>query len=126
MTPRRTKTELGRYGEKRAAAWYRSQGFEILEQNWFCPTVHGRGELDLVLRKGALVVVCEVKTRTSTRYGHGHEAVGWAKQQQVRKLAGIWLHEVGRQRRDLGYVEMRFDVADVDADGQVSVYEQAF
>ncbi|MEZ5377829.1 MAG: YraN family protein [Acidimicrobiales bacterium] len=124
MSAGRTRTELARFGEDRAAEWYRERGFEVLEQNWFCPPAYGRGELDVIVKKGSLVVICEVKTRTSTRFGYGHEAVGWSKQQQVRKLATIWLHETASPHR--GYVELRFDVADVDASGHVRMYEQAF
>ncbi len=126
MTARRTKPELARFGEEQAAEWYRSQGFVVLEQNWFCPSIYGRGEIDLILRKKSLVVVCEVKTRTSKRYGSGYEAVGWSKQQQVRKLAAIWLHEAANNGTKAGYVTLRFDVADVDAEGTVVVFEQAF
>ncbi len=125
MTPRRSKDELGRFGEQRAAAWYLERGFEVVEQNWFCPPEHGRGELDLVLRRASLVVICEVKTRTSARFGHGHEAVGHTKQRQIRRLASVWMHVVLREH-DTDYVEIRFDVADVDADGSVTIYEQAF
>ncbi len=125
MTRRRTNDELGRFGEQRAAAWYVERGFEVVAQNWRCPPEHGRGELDLVLRRASLVVICEVKTRTSARFGHGHEAVGHTKQRQVRRLASVWMHVVLREH-DTAYVEIRFDVADVDADGSVTIYEQAF
>ncbi len=126
MTAGGAKNKLARFGEERAADWYRQHGFEVLEQNWFCPPIYGRGELDLILRRDALVVVSEVKTRSSKRYGSGYEAVGRSKQQQIRKLATIWLHEVARRDRSFGYVELRFDVADVDARGHLVVYEQAF
>ncbi len=126
MSAGKANAELGRFGENCAADWYLQQGFEVLAQNWFCPPTHGRGELDLILRRASLVVVCEVKTRSSKRFGSGFEAVGWSKQQQVRKLAAIWIHEVAREDSALGYVELRFDVADVDARGTVRIYEQAF
>ena len=70
-------------------------------------------------------MICEVKTRTSARFGHGHEAVGRTKQRQIRRLTSVWMHVVLREH-DTDYVEIRFDVADVDADGSVTIYEQAF
>lgn len=115
---------LGRFGEEQAAAWYRANGYEVIDQNWRCPSEHGRGELDLILGRDRLVVICEVKTRSSKRFGSGYEAVGWSKQRQIHKLATIWLH-TGR-RSDRGYVDLRFDVADVDAAGHVQIFEQAF
>ncbi len=47
----------------------------LLDRNWRCD----EGEIDLVLRDGDVLVVCEVKTRTSTDYGTPHEAVTEAK-----------------------------------------------
>ena len=37
----------------------------LLDRNWRCDA----GEIDLVLRDGNVLVICEVKTRTSTDYG---------------------------------------------------------
>ena len=47
----------------------------VLDRNWRCDA----GEIDLVLRDGRVLVVCEVKTRSSVDYGHPHEAVTAAK-----------------------------------------------
>lgn len=105
--------ELGRRGEDAAASHYESLGF-IVERNWRC----SRGELDLVCTRGELVVFCEVKTRSSPRFGHGVEAVDWRKQRKLRQLAGVWLSE---QR--VGFDELRFDVADVDARGHLQLFE---
>ncbi|MEZ5226002.1 MAG: YraN family protein [Acidimicrobiales bacterium] len=122
MSAGRTRTELALRRGSRCRVVPRA-GLRGARANWFCPPATG-GELDVIVKKGSLVVICEVKTRTSTRFGYGHEAVGWSKQQQVRKLATIWLHETASPHR--GYVELRFDVADVDASGHVRMYEQAF
>ena len=43
----------------------------VLDRNWRCDL----GEIDLVLRDGDVLVVCEVKTRSSAAYGHPLEAV---------------------------------------------------
>ena len=43
----------------------------MLDRNWRCDA----GEIDLVLRDGRVLVVCEVKTRASTAYGSPLEAV---------------------------------------------------
>ena len=48
-------------------------------------------EIDLVLRDGAVLVICEVKTRTSTRYGDPLEAVTEQKAARLRRLAARWL-----------------------------------
>ena len=38
---------------------------------------------------------CEVKTRATTAYGHPLEAVGQAKADRLRTLAGLWMHDHG-------------------------------
>jgi len=110
------RQELAAYGEETVAEWYRSSGFEVVARNWRCP----QGELDLVLRHGDLVVVCEVKTRSSTAFGAPVEAVTRAKQARLRRAATRWLGE-GSHHAGL----VRFDVASV-LDGVVEVVEGAF
>jgi len=111
---------LGAEGEAQAAAWYEAEGYEVLERNWR----RREGEVDLIVRRGATVVFCEVKTRTSDRFGTGAEAVLPAKQRRIRRLASRWLAEltpaVGR-----GRIELRFDVVSITA-GTVEVIEDAF
>ena len=74
---------------------------QVLDRNWRC----AHGELDLVVRDGDCVVVCEVKTRRSERFGSPVEAVTWSKAARLRRLAAAWLqeHEVrcGRVRIDV-------------------------
>lgn len=100
-TPRRV---LGARGEELAAAWYASAGYRVLDRNWRC----AEGEIDLVCRMGATLVVCEVKTRTSDAFGGPAEAVGPAKRRRLRRLAARWL-----ATNDVSCGEVRFDVAAV-------------
>jgi putative endonuclease len=111
---------LGIEGEEQAAGWYEREGYEVLERNWR----RREGEVDLIVRRGATVVFCEVKTRATDRFGTGAEAVLPAKQRRIRRLASRWLSEltpaVGR-----GRIEIRFDVVSITA-GTVEVIEDAF
>ena len=95
---------LGRHGEDAAADLYRRLGFKVLERNFRCPG----GELDLVARRGRLVVFCEVKTRRTDRWGPPSDAVDRSKRVRIRRLAAEWLHH-----RRPGAVEVRFDVVSV-------------
>lgn len=112
--------QVGRHGEDTAAAWYEDAGYEVLDRNWR----RREGEIDLIVRRGRTVVFCEVKTRTSDRFGTGAESVLEAKQRRIRRLASRWLSELtpasGRTR-----VEVRFDVVSITAD-VVDVIEDAF
>lgn len=103
--PRFDPRRLGADGELAAARWYTDRGYTVLERNWRCRA----GELDLVLAKGRLVVICEVKTRSSDRYGSPFAAVGPAKQARLRRLAAQWLRDAAPFRPDT----VRFDVAGV-------------
>src|ERR1700754_1854146 len=59
------KDVLGRRGEDLAAHYLEQRGLVVLSRNWRCR----HGEIDLVATDARLLVVCEVKTRSGTRYG---------------------------------------------------------
>ena len=104
-TSRFDPRKLGAYGENLVTQWYLDRGYCVLERNWRCRS----GELDIILAKGRNVVICEVKTRSSERYGTPLEAVGPAKQRKLRRLAAQWLREEAPFKPD----SVRFDVAGV-------------
>jgi putative endonuclease len=108
--------ERGRWGEDLAAAWYARAGYTVLARNWRAPG----GELDLVVRRRDLVVVCEVKARRHDGYGPPASAVGWAKQRRIRRLAAAWLAAHGVRG-----VDVRFDVVAITGT-QIDVIESAF
>lgn len=91
------KQALGAYGETLAARHLTGQGMVLLDRNWRCEA----GEIDLVLRDGDVLVVCEVKTRSSVRYGTPHEAVTDIKVARLRRLAVRWVEERGVAVRDI-------------------------
>lgn len=83
------------------------------------------GEIDIVARRDATVVFCEVKTRRGDGFGLPSEAVTPRKQGRLRKLAVMWLAE-NAIRSDV----VRFDVASVmpapSGSWTVDVLEAAF
>ena len=85
----RTTQALGRYGEDLAARTLHNAGMVVLERNWRCEL----GEIDIVAREGTTLVVCEVKTRSSTAYGAPIHAVTPRKAARLRRLAVAWLAE---------------------------------
>lgn len=96
---------LGDRGERLAADFLTRSGYEIIGRNFRFE----RAEIDLIARKGNLVVFCEVKTRKSNAYGAGEEAVDTKKQEQIRKAADGFVSKNG-----LDNLEFRFDVIVVD------------
>ena len=82
---------LGAYGERLAARHLTEQGLVVLDRNWRCDA----GEIDLVLRDGPVLVVCEVKTRVSDSCGTPHEAITADKLERLQRLALLWAETHG-------------------------------
>jgi putative endonuclease len=81
LTPRPLPArQLGTMGERRAAWFYRLRGYTILERNARLPA----GEIDLVVKRGAVIVIAEVKTRQGA--WEGHEAVDRRKRERLIRL----------------------------------------
>jgi putative endonuclease len=79
---------LGANGEEIAAQFLINRGDEILARNWRIR----EGELDLVtLDSAGLIHMIEVKTRTSTAFGHPLEAIDSAKAHRIQRLSLAWL-----------------------------------
>ena len=97
----RAKDVLGQRGEQAAADYLESRGLRILDRNWRCAD----GEIDIVAVERQVLVVCEVKSRTSMRYGGPLEAVSRAKRARLRRLAVQWLNAHG-----IRFDEVRIDV----------------
>ncbi|MDN5794999.1 MAG: YraN family protein [Intrasporangium sp.] len=82
----RAARALGDYGERLAVRYLCDQGLTILDRNWRCV----RGEIDIVaLDEGCLVIV-EVKTRSTERFGAPFEAVTRLKLARLRQLSALW------------------------------------
>ncbi len=96
---------LGRHGEDLVARWYTERGSVVIARNWRC----AHGELDLIVRVGGVLAFCEVKTRSSTRFGSPLEAVDHRRRGRLRAAAGEYL----RSERPRGVAQIRFDVAGV-------------
>ena len=64
------------------------------------------GELDVVARCAGVLVVAEVRTRASSRYGGAAVSVDRVKQRRIARAAAALLAE----RRDLARLPVRFDV----------------
>ncbi len=73
----------------------------------------GRLELDVIARRGDLLVVAEVRARSSTRFGSPLETIDRKKVTRVRRAAAAWL----AARPDLRGVRVRFDAVGVTIEG---------
>lgn len=98
------RSALGRSGEDAALRVYLGRGFHPVARNWRCRA----GEIDLVVARGGLLVFCEVKSRSSGRFGGGYDAVTARKQRKLRQLAELFLLSEGCE-----FTQLRLDVASV-------------
>lgn len=108
-------SELGRLGEDLAAGYLIGHGWSILERNWRSRS----GEIDLIGLDGTTLVIVEVKTRRSTRFGLPVEAITELKARRLRLLAGAWLQSHPHPR----IAGIRIDAIGVilDPDGLCSI-----
>jgi putative endonuclease len=83
----------------------RAQGLEILE----CNFLRRLGELDIVARDGDVLIIAEVRTRSSDRFGGAAASVDPRKQMRLIRAA----HQLLQQRRELARLRVRFDVLTV-------------
>jgi putative endonuclease len=97
-------SEYDRLAETMAATWLRLRGYRIVGRN---VRVAGR-EVDVVARRGATLVVCEVKARRSGSRGAPAEAVDPRKMRRLAEAGEMLLaSHPGAER-------LRFDLITVD------------
>ena len=101
----RPRTRLGAYGEQVAAAHLRGRR---AWRSWTATGAARRARSTSWPGTATCLVVCEVKTRRSPRFGHPLEAVTPRKAARLRRLAAAWL-----QDRRVHPAEIRIDVVGV-------------
>lgn len=109
--------ETGRRGERIAAEWLRSRGFEIRELNWR----YGRYEIDIIAQRWDTIRFVEVKTRRAGALTPPEAAITRAKFRSLRRAAD---HYLTLHSLDL---EPQFDLfaVEIAPDGSASVrYEE--
>src|SRR3954468_19557126 len=92
---------MGITGEDLAARELEARGYAILKRRYRVAA----GEIDIVARDGATLVVVEVKARGSREFGSAAEAVTPVKQRKLIRLAEEYL-----MRHHLQDCPCRFDV----------------
>jgi putative endonuclease len=103
--------DFGRAAERLAVAFLQHQAYRIVAVNQRV----GRGELDIIARRGPVLAFVEVKARRSRTCGAPEDAVTPRKRRQIARLAALWL---GSHPRALaGVTDVRFDIIAVEAGG---------
>ncbi len=116
----RARQSLGQQGEDLACAALESRGYTILARRYR----RRGGEVDIVALDGPTVVFVEVKTRRSSRYGRGTEAITSLKRHRIVATATDFLARHGRLTSPC-----RFDVVAIDMAADrpaIELYRNAF
>lgn len=83
---------LGVAAEQEVIALLRREGYQVLAHRW---RLH-RHDVDIIARRGPVVVFAEVKARRRSSFGRGVEAVTAKKQRELVRAAAAWLQRRGR------------------------------
>lgn len=103
--------------EQVAAAYLQNHGVRILERNYR----NRRGEIDLIGKDGEYTVFIEVKYRKDDEKGSPAEAVNFAKQKTICKVADYY-----RMTHGMGeFSAVRYDVVAIEGE-VITWYKNAF
>lgn len=112
--------EVGKDGELFAKKYLQANNYNILHTNW----VSRKNELDIVASKDNLLIIIEVKTRSSSHFEQPKDAVTTAKIKRIVQATNDYI-----QQFDIDN-EVRFDVISIikEKDGTFAIehIEDAF
>ncbi len=111
--------ETGEVGERIAAQYLISKGYQIVERNWR----FGRYELDIIASKGDDIIFIEVKTRSNERFMPTYKSIDKRKIKNIVLAADkyIKVHHIE--------LNIRFDIVILVGDLQspkITHWENAF
>ncbi|MBO5849951.1 MAG: YraN family protein [Paludibacteraceae bacterium] len=112
--------DFGKEGELLAQDYLRANKYNILHTNWVC----NKNELDIVATKDNLLVIVEVKSRSSLRFEQPKDAITNAKIKRIVQATNDYIQQFELDQ------EVRFDVICVvkKSDGDIAIehIEDAF
>ena len=105
--------ELGKQGEDAAVEFLQRNGHEILFRNYRLK----KAEVDIISKDQKIIVFTEVKTRSSSTFGHPEEFVDRRKRLLMKRAADEYIYQ---QQSD---AEIRFDIIAVSKEnGELKIY----
>lgn len=101
------RLQRGRHWEAVAADYLEDRGLTVLARGYRCRL----GELDLVCRDGATLVIVEVRARATSSFGSALETIGPHKRARIVQATRHFL----MRRTQWSDASIRFDVVAFDA-----------
>ncbi len=111
--------DLGTKGEELALQYLRKKNYKILKTNWR----FGKNEIDIIATDDKILVIAEVKTRSSRFYGEPEVFVTRTKQRFLIKAAHAYIMQTNSD------LETRFDIVAVvitQSETEIHHIENAF
>lgn len=105
MKKNATKKDIGNYGEDIACKYLENLGWKILDRNYhyskFC-------EIDIIAKDKNDLVFVEVKTRSTTSFGHPFESINTKKIENIFKVGLAYLKNTQEN-----YQKYRIDIISI-------------
>ena len=92
--------ELGNKGEALATDFLIKNGYEIIAKNY----IYQKAEVDIIAKKGDILAIIEVKTRTSADFGDPQQFLKPKQIQRIIKAVDFFVND-----NDMD-VDVRFDI----------------
>ena len=108
---------LGENAEEKALQYLLSQGLSAVSRNFRCK----QGEIDLIMRHDAALVIVEVRYRKNSKYGSAMETVTAKKQSRIIAATCHYLNA-----NKLTDQAIRFDVVAMTGDDNLNWVKNAF
>jgi putative endonuclease len=96
------RAAIGRSAEDIAADFLARNDIQILERNFR----RRLGEIDIIGRSGDVLIIAEVRTRSSDAFGGAAASVDFAKQRKIIHAT----QQLLQKRREFAQLRVRFDV----------------
>ena len=103
LSKKDTKRRTGVEGEARACSMLAKSGYTIRERNFR----HRMSEIDIIAEKENCLIFVEVKTRSSSAFGHPEEFVSRNQQKKILEAADFYIEKQDWQG------DIRFDIISI-------------
>lgn len=100
---RQAAQSRGKSAEALAALWLRLKLYRIIARSAVTGRGSGAGEVDIIARRGDLIIFVEVKARANL--ADAAESLGFAQKRRIERAAAAFL----ARHPDLGRCRVRFD-----------------
>ncbi len=99
-----SKKEKGSAAEDLAADFLSSKGYEIIERNYSTRF----GEIDIIAKDKETLVIVEVRSRSSGKFGYPEETVSKSKIKKIIRTTYQYI-----QQKNPSFKEVRFDIISI-------------